>query len=313
MKICIFGSGGVGGYFGGRLAEAGEQVFFVARGLHNEAMHRDGLTVDSISGDFQIKHVNVIHSPRQEGEFDLVIVCVKAWQLAEAIAEIQGTLTEEGIVIPLLNGVEASSQIANTINPANVIEGLCGIVAYIERPGCIKHIGVDPFIKLGERDNTVTPRISAITALLNRAKGVTASAPDDIQVALWFKFLFIVAMSGVGAITRAPIGVTRSIASTRALLKSCVSEAATVGRAAGVLLPNNAIDTVMDMIDKAPEQATASMQRDIAAGRPSELSTQNAAVVRLGLLHNVQTPVNEVINSALTPLEKRAVGELEFD
>ena len=140
-----------------------------------------------------------------------------------------------------------------------------------------------------------------------------ASVPDDMRVALWLKFLFIVAMSGVGAVSRAPIGVTRSLQSTRALLVSCVSEAAAVGRALGVPLPDDVVDAVMKTIDNAPEQATASMQRDIAAGKPSELATQNAAVVRLGYENYVPTPVNEFVSSALTPLERRARGEVNFE
>lgn len=313
MKVCIFGSGGVGGYFGGRLAEAGEQVFFVARGSHYEALQKNGLKVASTSGNFHLSSVNVIQSPSEEGQFDLVIVAVKSWQLPEAAESLKGTLNKSGVILPLLNGVEASTRLADALTDSSVVEGLCGIVAFIEKPGCIKHIGVDPFIQLGERNGTSTTRVSAISDFLNRATGVTASVPDDIRIALWFKFLFIVAMSGVGAITRAPIGVTRSIASTRALLQSCVSETAEVGRSVGVQLAQGTVEKVMDIIDNAPELATASMQRDIAAGRQSELLTQNAAVVRLGKLHNVQTPINEFITAALTPLERRAVGELEFE
>ncbi len=313
MRICIVGSGGVGGYFGGRLAEAGEDVCFVSRGAHYDAMSKNGLTVKSIAGDFQIYPVNVIQSPEPALSFDVVFVAVKSWQVTEAAEAIKGTIAENGVVIPLLNGVEASAQLANILSPDSVLEGLCGVVAYIEKPGHIRHVGVEPFIQIGERDGTSSSRAADIVALINRAKGVTASVPKDMRVALWLKFLFIVAMSGVGAITRAPIGVTRSLQSTRILLTGCVSEAAEVGRALGIALPDDAVDRTMNTIDNAPAQATASMQRDIANGKPSELATQNAAVVRLGLENNVQTPINEFISSALAPLEQRARGKIKFE
>lgn len=313
MKICIFGSGGVGGYFGGRLAEAGEEVYFVSRGAHYEAMRDNGLFVSSISGDFHVHPVHVVQSPQQAPPFDLVLVSVKAWQVTAAAEAIRGSLAENAMVIPLLNGVEASAQLADVLNPESVVEGLCGVVAYIEKPGYIRHVGVEPFIQLGERDGTASPRTVHIAELLSRAKGLKASVPEDMRVALWMKFLFIVAMSGVGAVSRAPIGVTRSLPSTRALLVGCASEAAMVGRALGVNLPENAVDTVTNTIDNLPEQATASMQRDVAAGKPSELATQNAAVVRLGSENNVPTPINEFISTALTPLEQRARGEVSFE
>jgi 2-dehydropantoate 2-reductase len=313
MRICIFGSGGVGGYFGGRLAEAGEDVYFVSRGAHYEAMRENGLAVTSIFGDFHLDPVNVVLLPQQAAPFDIVLVAVKAWQVTEAAEAIKGTLAEGGAAIPLLNGVEASAQLADILGPESVVEGLCGVVAYIEKPGHIRHIGVEPFIQIGERDGTASSRTANIAELLSRANGMKASVPENMRVALWLKFLFIVAMSGVGAVSRAPIGVTRSLQSTRALLVGCVSEAAAVGRALGVPLPDNAVDAVMNSIDNVPEQATASMQRDIAAGKPSELATQNAAVVRLGYENKIPTPINEFISSALMPLEQRARGELFFE
>jgi len=313
MKIGIFGTGGVGGYFGGRLAEAGEDVYFVSRGANYSALSDNGLVVTSIAGDFHIEAVNVIKSPEVAAPFDLVLVAVKAWQVTEAAEALKGTIAENGMVLPLLNGVEASAQLAKVLDKHCVVEGLCGILAYIDKPGHIKHLGIEPFIQLGERDGSASSRVATIAALLNRAKGVRASVPEDMRIALWFKFLFIVAMSGVGAITRAPIGVTRSLQSTRALLISCVTEAAEVGRALGVPLPENAVEKVMSRIDNAPEKATASMQRDIAVGKPSELAYQNGAVVRLGRINSIDTPVNELISSILTPLEQRARGEISFE
>ncbi len=312
MKICIFGAGGVGGYFGGRLAEAGEDVHFVARGAHAEAMRKHGLTVSSVGGDVKLDSVNVIQSPRSAGPFDIVLVGVKAWQVIEAAESIKGSVADYGVVIPLLNGVEASEQLVSVLGPDNVVEGLCGIVAYIEQPGHINHVGLDPFIQLGERDGSSSARLAEVVSLFNRAKGITASLPEDMRVALWRKFLFIVAMSGVGAVTRAPIGVSRSIPATRKLLIGCVTEAATVGRALGVPLPDDIVDGVMKVVDGAPAEATASMQRDIASGKPSELATQNAAVVRLGTEVNIDTPINEFISAALTPLERRARGDVSF-
>ncbi|SDM68449.1 ketopantoate reductase [Franzmannia pantelleriensis] len=306
MRIAIYGTGGVGGYFGGRLAAAGEDVTFIARGDHLAAIQRDGLKVQSIHGDFQVVPAQASDDPASVGPVDLVVVAVKAWQVADAAAAMAPLLGPETCVLPLENGVEAADQLAREVGADRVIGGLCGILAWREAPGVIRHAGIDPFIRLGELDNRKSKRVATIRECLASADGMTAEIAEDIQVAIWSKFLFICAMSGIGSIARAPIGITRRLPDSRALIESILEEIYQVGLAKGVALPDDAVARAMKFIDALPEKSTASMQRDITAGRPSELESQNGAVVRLGIELGVATPVNRVIHAALLPQELAA-------
>ncbi|WP_148255050.1 2-dehydropantoate 2-reductase [Aidingimonas lacisalsi] len=306
MRFAIYGTGGVGGYFGGRLAESGEDVTFIARGAHLEAMQRDGLTIESPDGDIHLPETQATDDPADIGTVDCVIVAVKAWQVPEAAKAMRPLIGPDTVVLPLENGVEAADQLTAELGGNHVIGGLCGIVAYRERPGRIRHVGVDPFIRLGERDNRPSERTVALKDSLSNAKGIQAEIPDDIQVAIWSKFLFICAMSGVGAITRAPIGNTRALDETRRLFIAVMEEICAVAQASGVIMPDDAIERAMNFIEALPENSTASMQRDIMEGHPSELEAQNGAVVRLGQQYGVATPVNAVIHAALLPQERKA-------
>lgn len=312
MKICIFGAGGVGGYFGGRLAQAGMDVTFVARGAQAAALQENGLKVSSISGNFHLGSVQVVTAPSENGPYDIALVAVKAWQIEAAAAALVGTLNEGGVAIPLLNGVEAPDALAKTLGAPAALAGLCGIFSFLDEPGHIRHAGTEPFIQIGERDGSQSQRVHTIATAMNEAQGMTVTVPEDMRAALWLKFLFIVAMSGVGSVTRAPIGITRDNPSTRNLLETCVRETYEVGIALGIPLPDDAVESTMNLLDGVPSQATASMQRDIMNGKPSELQSQNAAVVRLGESVAVETTVNSFICAALSPLELRASGEVAF-
>jgi len=312
MKVCIYGAGGVGSYFGARFSQAGFDVTFVARGRNYTALKERGLSLTGMSGELHIKTVNVVENPMDCAPCDIVVVAVKAWQVNETANALAGTLAENGVVIPLQNGVEAPGQLATVLGDDSVLAGLCGIVVYLKEPGHVHHVGVEPFIQIGERAGPPTKRIHELVAKLGCAEAVKVSAPEDMPVALWMKFLFIVAMSGVGAVTRAPIGITRENPETRSLLEACIRETYEVGCAAGVSLPDDAPDKIMKMIDASPAEATTSMQRDIADGFPSELYNQNEAVVRLGSANGVATPVNKLISASLLPLEQRARGIVDF-
>ncbi len=312
MKVCIFGSGGVGGYFGARLAKAGMDVTFVARGAHHTAMSENGLKLTSICGDLFLDGVNSVEAPADNAPYDIVILAVKAWQVEDAAVTLKDTLSVNGVVIPLQNGVEAPDILANVLGEAQVLTGLCGIVSFLKEPGHVHHIGIEPFIQIGERNGLQSNRVESVAAALNVAQGMKVTVPDDIRLALWKKFLFIVAMSGIGSITRAPIGITRENVETRKLMVDCVNEVYEVGLAHGIALPSDAVDRTMAMIDAAPPEATASMQRDIMQGKPSELYNQNDAVTRFGDAVGIPTPVNNVITAALLPLERKSRGLIEF-
>jgi 2-dehydropantoate 2-reductase len=312
MKFAIMGSGGVGGYFGARLAEAGEDVTFIARGRHLAAMQHDGLHVSSIKGDVVVQPVKATDDPATLGEVDCVIVAVKAWQVREAAEAIRPLVGADTLVLPLENGVEAADILAEVLGETPVLEGLCGILAWREAPGHIRHAGVDPFVRFGERDNHTSERTARLKAVFDKAHGVSAEIPDDIVVAQWSKFLFICAMSGIGSLCRAPIGVTRQLPETRALIESMLEEIHQVAQGHGVAFPANAVARAMQFIDAMPADSTSSMQRDILAGEPSELESQNGAVVRLGRAVGVATPIHAAVYAALLPQELAARGELSL-
>jgi 2-dehydropantoate 2-reductase len=311
MRIAVVGSGGVGGYFGGRLARAGNEVTFLARGEHLRAIRAAGLRIDSRLGDFIVYPAKATADPTEIGEVEVVIIGVKAWQVESVAAEIGPMIGSDTMVLPLQNGVEAASQLSAKLGKEHVLAGLCRIVSYIVGPGHIRHAGFEPFLAFGELDNRVTERVVRLRDVL-LAAGLETSIPSDIEAAIWNKFLFIAAFSGVGGVTQAPAGVIRQLPQTRAMVERAMWEIHAVATARGIPLGENAVREAMANIDGLPENATSSMQRDIIAHRPSELESQNGAVVRLGDEVGVATPVNSFIYESLLPLEMRARGELEF-
>jgi 2-dehydropantoate 2-reductase len=306
MRIAVFGAGAVGGYFGARLAQAGEDVVFIARGEHLAAIRRSGLRVSSIQGDTTIFPARAVERPGDAGPVDAVLLGVKAWGVPDA-ARAMGPLLDVGtFVVPLQNGVEAPGQLSAILGRERVLGGLCRIIASITEPGHIEHSGAEPYLAFGELDGTRSERVQRLRDAFAGAPGVTVEIPADIVAEMWIKFLFISALSGVGAITRAPIGILRSKPETRAVLIQALEEARAVAEGHQVRLPANVVDQLMGFIDRLPEHGTASMQRDIAAGKPSELFAQSGAVMRLGQEVGVPVPVHTLIYQSLLPLEQRA-------
>jgi 2-dehydropantoate 2-reductase len=305
MRIVVFGTGGVGGYFGGRLARAGEDVTFIARGEHLSAIKAHGLKVESTDGDFVIYPARATDDVNDVGQTDLVILGVKAWQVPEAARAIKPIVSSSTTVLPLQNGVEAVPQLVDELGAQNVIGGLCRIVSFVVEPGHIRHAGFTPSIIIGELDNQRTDRIINIEQVFKRA-GLEITIATDIQVALWMKFLFIASFSGVGAMANAPAGVIRSDPKWRTQIIKAMEEIYTLAHARGIKLPPDSIDTVMAAVDALPEDATSSMQRDIAAGKPSELEAQNGAVVRMARETGIDIPTHTLIYETLKPLEDKA-------
>ena len=305
MRIVIFGTGGVGGYFGGRLAKAGEDVTFIARGEHLRAIRAGGLKVDTPDGDFVIDPANATNDVNDVGLADLVILGVKAWQVPEAARAIKPLVGPNTTALPLQNGVEAVPQLVAELDPDNVIGGLCRIVSFVVEPGHIRHAGFTPSIIIGELDDQRTERITKIEQLCKRA-GLQITIAPDIQVALWTKFLFIASFSGVGAVADAPAGLIRNDPKWRTQIVKAMEEIYRLAQARGVQLPANSVATVMAAIDGLPADATSSMHRDIAAGRPSELEAQNGAVVHMAREAGIQAPTHELIYQTLKPLEAKA-------
>jgi len=298
MRIVIFGTGGVGGYFGGRLAQAGDDVTFIARGEHLRAIKANGLRVDSSSGDFVVKPAKATDNVSEVGETELVILGVKAWQVPEAARAMKPLVGPGTTVLPLQNGVDAVSQLVDELGRAAVVGGLCRIVSYVVEPGHIRHAGFAPTIIIGELDDQRTERIAKIEEVFKHA-GLDTTIAADIQVALWTKFLFIASFSGVGALANAPAGVLRSDPKRRAQMLSAMEEIYALAHARGVKLPSDSVEKVMAAVDGLPDDATSSMQRDIAAGKPSELESQNGAVVRMARESGIDVPTHTLIYQTL--------------
>ncbi len=304
MKIAIFGTGGVGGYFGARLAQHGHEVAFIARGAHLEAIRSQGLRVESLLGDVHIQPAQATDHPEEIGPVDAVLVGVKAWQVSEAARAMRPLVGAHTLVLPLQNGVDAPEQLASVLGAEHVLGGMCKISSFIAAPGHIHHAGITPYIALGELDNRRTQRGEALHTALSGA-GIEAEIPPDIQAAMWGKLTFIASFSAVGAVTRLPAGAWRDVPPTREMLIAAMREIVQVGQAEGVAVGETTVQNALAFTDSVPEGATASMQRDIMAGRPSELEAQIGAVVRRGRKYAVPTPVNTFLYAALLPQEQR--------
>ncbi|MBA3765441.1 MAG: 2-dehydropantoate 2-reductase [Acidobacteria bacterium] len=311
MRIAIYGTGGAGGYFGAQLARAGEDVTFIARGEHLQAIRQRGLRIETDKGEILVRPAQATDDPAQVGAVDVVIVGVKTWQLTESAHAMRPMIAPDTFVVPLQNGVEAVSQLAAVLGAKHILNGLCGTFSWVDSPGHIRSIGETHFIKFGELDNQPSERARRLQQAFERA-GVKAEIPPDIQVALWEKLLLVAGYGGVGAVTRAPVGVIRALPETRRMIKGCMQEIFAVARGRQVALAEGIIEKTMSFIDSLVPGGTTSLQRDIAAGKPSELDAWNGAVVRLGQEADVATPLNEFIYHSLLPLELRARRKVQF-
>jgi 2-dehydropantoate 2-reductase len=303
MRIAVIGAGGVGGYFGGRLAQAGHDVTFIARGATLEALRTNGLRVDSPLGDFTIHPVQVTPT----GQFDAILMAVKAWQIPEAAANLAPMLGDDTMVVPLENGIDAPEVLAQIIDPRHIVGGLCAIVAFTVAPGHIRHAASEPIVMFGELDHRRSPRVERLRAAFAEA-GVHVEVPPDIRRSMWSKFLFIATLSGIGALTRVPIGVWRADPEIRALADRSLREVLQLAIAQGVDLGDDAVERTWQRYDGMEPDSTSSMQRDIMEGKPSELDAQLGAIVRLARESGVDVPVSGMIYHALLPQERRARG-----
>ena len=305
MRIVVYGAGGAGGHFGARLARAGEDVTFVARGAHLEAIRTAGLVVETPDGEIRIHPARATSDPGAVAGADAVLLGVKTWQVEEAGRVMAPALGGETYVVPLQNGVEAASQLARTVGEGRVVGGLCATFSFVVAPGRIRSLGAFHSVRFGELDGRPSERTDRLLSAFERA-GVRATIPPDIHLALWEKFLFVVPFGSVGAFRNAPIGETRSDPEARAMLERGMREILAVARARGVALPDEAVPAAMGFIDSLDPKGTASLQRDLAEGRPSELEAWTGAVVRLGREAGVPTPLHAEIYAALLPLERAA-------
>ena len=308
MRIAIFGAGGIGGYLGGRLSQAGEEVVLIARGEHLQAIKEHGLRVDSIKGDFVATPALATDNPTEAGPVDAVILGVKAWQVLDAAKAMRPMIGPETFVVPMQNGVEATAQLASVLGEKSVVVGLGGLVSYIVGPGHILHAGGEPYVSFGESDNSTSERTQNLLEAFKNA-GVTANIPANIQAALWAKLALMAVNSGIGAITRVPTGQWRSVAGSWKMAQQVAQEVLAVAAGKGIVMPSDSLASTVARLEASAPNSTSSMQRDLMEGRFSELEVQTGAVVRLGLEAGVRTPVNTFIYNSLLPQEMNARGE----
>jgi 2-dehydropantoate 2-reductase len=300
MRIGVMGAGGVGGYFGARLAAAGHDVAFVARGRHLAAMRERGLAVKSANGDVHIARPKIAEAPATLGLADVVLFAVKLWDTETAAAAVRPLIAHGGIIVPFQNGVESIERIGAIVGREHVMGGVAYIAATIGEPGVIQHTGTMARLRFGP----VTPAQQApAEAFLAACKGagIEAELSADIRVALWEKFVFLAAFSGLTSVARQPIGALRGDPDLRAALEAAMREAWAVGRAKGVGLTDDFVAQQMRFADGLPAEMKSSMLNDLAAGNRLEAPWLCGAVARMAAEVGIPAPVNATLFAALKP------------
>ena len=299
MRIAIVGAGGVGGYFGARLAEAGADVTFIARGAHLDAMRARGLQVRSPKGDLYLSRVNATADPHEVGPVDVVFFAVKLYDTDAALALLPPLLGADTAVIPFQNGVDGVGNVERAVGRTHTAGGVSYVSAVIDAPGVIKHTAMDHLI-FGELDGAHSPRLQRLLDACRRAN-FQSTLSDDITVEIWTKFVRLSVFSGMTAVTRSPIGVIMTDPDLLSMLKAAVGEALAVARAKGVPVAETIVHDVANAYAALPPQAKASMLEDLERGRRIELPWLSGAVVRIGRETGVATPIHAFITTVLKP------------
>jgi 2-dehydropantoate 2-reductase len=300
MRIAVMGTGGTGGYFGGLLARAGEEVTFIARGSHLEAIRKNGLAIRSVlAGDFAIP-AKATADPGDIGPVDLVLFCVKAYDNAVALGRVRPLIGQETIVLSVQNGIDNEEQIGKAVGPEHVVGCVSYVSSIIESPGIIAQTAGPGKIVLGEMEGGTSLRTESVQRTLQNS-GIVAELHPDIQVALWQKFIMICGANGIGALTRLTMGEIMACEETCQMLKDAMEEVEAVARAKGANLPQGCVDQSMAFFSSLDPSMRGSMYYDLAADRRLELEVLNGAVVRLGRQYGIPTPMNFAIYAALKP------------
>ena len=301
MRIAVMAAGAVGGYFGARLAAAGHDVFFIARGAHLAAIRKDGLIVNSVNGDLHLPKVNATDNPADVGPVDIVLFAVKLWDTEKGAEAARPLLGPDTRVVTLQNGVDSYERVAPIVGAARAIAGVTYVVTVIERPGVIKQASQFQSIICGTSDGRADAPLAAFVAAA-KAAGIPITLSDNIERDRWHKFIFLSATSGATAVTRQTMGPILADADMRALFRAIMAETLAVGRAKGVALEEGFVDERMAFADKnVPAGMKASMANDLDRGNRLELDWLAGHVSRLGKELKVATPVNDTVYAALKP------------
>jgi 2-dehydropantoate 2-reductase len=307
MRIAVIGAGGVGGTFGAALAKAGGDVTFLARGAHLAAMREHGLRVEGDRGETLIRPVRATDDPAAIGPVDIVLFCVKLWDVETAGAAIRPLIGPDTGVIPLQNGIDAGERLTPVIGAAHVMAGTVAVSATIASSGVIRQTGTFMSMAFGERDGGKTSRAETFLALCQKA-GFDVVLSDAIAVPIWQKFILLTAMSGGTAVTRLPIGKLRDDPDVFGLFESLMRETAAVGRAEGVPLADAVVERQIATVKALPPAGMASMAVDLLRGNRLEVPYLAGKVVALGRKHDIPTPANAAIFAALKPYANGAPG-----
>jgi 2-dehydropantoate 2-reductase len=300
MRIAVVGAGGTGGYFGGLLARAGQDVTFIARGVHLEALRAWGLTVESkLSGTFTVP-VQATDAPGEVAPVDLILFCVKTYDTDTAAESIRPLIRPGTTLLSLQNGIDNEERIARASGHTSGIGAAAYVVSAIKAPGIVAQTAGPGKIVLGEVSGGTGARPERLRDVLLGA-GISAEVNPDIRLVLWQKFLFICAFSGVTALTRLPIGTILSDPVTRALFLGTVEEVEVVARAAGIDLPADCTEQALATAASVEPWGRGSLYHDLAGGRRLELESLNGEVVRRGVEHGIETPSNFAVYAALRP------------
>jgi len=299
MRIAVMGAGGVGGYFGARLAQAGNDVAFIARGRHLEALRAKGLSLRSPAGDATLK-VKVVEDPADAGSAEVVLFAVKLWDTESAAERIRPLVAGGGVVIPFQNGVESIERIGAVLGRERVMGGAAYIAARIGEPGEILQTGKMARLRFGPVQPSQRAAAQAFHAACVKA-GIEAELTDDIVRVLWEKFVLLVAISGTTSVARSRVGVVRADPDLRWLLEAAMRETWQVGRQRGVLLADDLVAATLKMVDGLPAEMTSSMHGDLDAGGRLEAPWLAGAVARMAREAGLEAPANRAIYAALKP------------
>jgi len=299
MRVAVYGAGGVGGYFGGRLAQAGADVHFIARGAHLRALREHGLRVRSVKGDFEIP-VPVTDDPAEVGWCDFVLFCVKTFDTDAAAARLGPLVGDGSAVMSLQNGVENVDKLARAVGDEHVMGGAAFIFAQIAEPGVIAHTGGPASITFGELDGRASPRAKRLLACCEQA-GFGAELSASIKTVLWAKLAFICAQAGLTAAVRLPIGEIRTAAASWAAFSRLVAEVCAVAAADGTPVPQAAQERALALAQAAEPGSFSSLHDDLVAGRRMELEALHGFVVRRAAQHGLAVPTSEAVYAILQP------------
>jgi 2-dehydropantoate 2-reductase len=299
MKIAIMATGGVGGYFGARLAAAGEDVHFIARGQHLAALRANGLVLKSANGDLHLQSVSATDDPASIGTVDIVIFAVKQYDTESAAKLIKPAIGADTAAITLQNGMDKDERLRAVLGRSRVMDGAAYIgSARVASPGVITHVGKVARIIFGEPDAKSSARGERFLAACRNA-GIDATFSTETAKELWAKFAFLAAFSGVSSVLRQPVGEIAGDGDTRKLFADAITESVAIAKAKGVDLGDDYLAKQQNFVDSVPPETKSSMQMDLEAGRRLELDWMSGAVARIGDELGVPTPIHHFIYAAL--------------